>query len=276
LRQFCRRRTDPATPLDDREAAVGDEPVSFTLSSLETPSSRLACRMQLHAMGVVRPVAFHVKRVQRPDPRVPRGRVKYQVWTYKRVRTLFGWKRWTTEPLAAVPTPGRSAAAVVAALAAQPFHRGRWYDAAGPMLLDRSLDVVSLLGTMVHPPPAPEGCDAWVWLPKVQTAAALCLARLDPEVPWGKSQRRRVLLDLARGPLDWTVEAAVVALTELAHHEDEAAEDVFALFNELIHLPAKAGWVCLLQRVVVCYLQLPGLRDRDREALQMIRKALCD
>ncbi len=245
------------------KAPTGEARVALT--ALEAPSARLAVDLQLAALGVDLRVRYE-PRLQSPDPRLPRGEVKYRAWTYREERKLLGGRRLTTEPVPAVPEPPRAVAAAVAGIAARWFERADWYDRAAEAARQLfPLKPEGVIGAMVHPPEMPEGRYAPVWVQQVQVAAALVLANLDPEVPWPHSLRRAALLDLARGPLDWTVTAAVVALAEAAQREEGVTADALPLFVELLRDPPRPGHVCYEHAIVCCAQQLPGVPDETRE-----------
>jgi hypothetical protein len=54
---------------------------------------------------------------------------------------------------------------------------------------------------------------AWTWIWSVQVAAAFVIAQL--EADWEGSFRKEALFSLVNGPMDWTVNAAIIALTVL-------------------------------------------------------------
>ena len=85
---------------------------------------------------------------------------------------------------------------------------------------------------MVHvPEPPPAQRPDWCWIQRFQIAAALSLASLDHG--WHGSQRRAHLMALARGPADWTRDAALLALVELVRECPEARVEVLELFSDL-------------------------------------------
>jgi len=229
-----------------------------TLSALEAPSARLAFEVQLRAMGCDPDLRITVSNLQTPDPRLPRAEVTYRVWRYREDRKLLG-KKLTTDPVAAVPEPPAAVAAAVARIAATPYDRAAWYTAAGAAVTGAPVrpSPVDVLGVMAHPPELPDGWYAPDWVLRCQLAAALAAAHL--------GDGRRVLLDLARGPYDWTVTAAVVALTEAAQRDPAVTTAALPVFLDLLRDQPRPGYVCYEYAAACCVQQLPGVPDDVRE-----------
>jgi hypothetical protein len=119
---------------------------------------------------------------------------------------------------------------------------------------------------MVHPPMPPQGWWPWQWIFRVQVAAALVLARLDK--PWASGVHRRALLSLANGPMDWTTDAALLALTTLAQEDPAVEAEVAALFRDLLAALPQDGPVCYTRALLHCLRKLPGVGPEEREALR--------
>jgi hypothetical protein len=103
----------------------------------------------------------------------------------------------------------------------------------------------------------------------VQIAAALTIAWLEEEEPWKDSLRRRVLLDLAIGPQDWTVSAAIIALMGIAQTDADRQEEVFRFYLELLRHVPDEGYVCHLHPLICCALYLPvGAPDLRQELMR--------
>jgi tetratricopeptide (TPR) repeat protein len=197
-----------------------------------------------------------VARVQKPDPRLPRGRVDYLLWNYE-----------GTRPRVAVAPPAPAVAQDVAELAMQPYRLEVWWGHArrlarqfGPERVD------DLLATMVYPPGAGRTDKPAVWVFRVQVAAALVLAHLDSG--WEGSVRRKALLALANGPMDWTVDAALVALAALARDEEDAAAEISSLFRDLRKGVAADGTITYYPALLWCALRLPDVEEDEHEELR--------
>jgi tetratricopeptide (TPR) repeat protein len=238
-----------------------------TLSAVEAPSSRLACGIGIAALGIDLDIPFTITNIQTPDPRLPRRPVQYQVWKYKEQKKLLMLKTLTTDPIAAVPEPPAEVTAAVAEIARGPFDRPVWLKEAGELVRRLKPRVEDLLGVFAYPPELPANVYAPIWVQRAQVVAALALANYDPEVPWASSRRKQVLFDLACGPMDWTVDAAIIALTALAQTEPGISGELTELFLDLIKHQPRPGHVCYLHPVVYCFQQLPGLAKEYREWL---------
>jgi hypothetical protein len=127
---------------------------------------------------------------------------------------------------------------------------------------------------MVHPPRRPDGIMIWTWLHRVQVAAAFICAHLDDG--WQGSLRKRVLFSLAHGPLDWTVEAALVALAQIAREEPATVPDIGALYLELFHALPDRGGIPYLNALMMAATTLPSPPPVLREQLEQAVRALAE
>ncbi|HYT93034.1 MAG TPA: tetratricopeptide repeat protein, partial [Gemmataceae bacterium] len=110
-----------------------------------------------------------VARVQKPDPRLPRCRVDYLLWTYD-----------DTRPRIAVPPPTSGVGQAVAEFANQPYRLEAWWGGARRLARQMSVaQVDDLLATMVYPPAVSRVERPAAWVFRVQVAAALVLAHID-------------------------------------------------------------------------------------------------
>jgi tetratricopeptide (TPR) repeat protein len=228
---------------------AGEAGDKVVLDRLEAPSNFLAFRW-LAGREVT------VARVQKPDPRLPRGRVDYLLWTYD-----------GTRPSVTLTRPAPGVASAVAELAAQPYRLEVWWGQA--RRLAQQLDpaqVDDLLATMVHPPGVDQVDRPAAWVYRVQVAAALLITHLD--AGWEGSVRRQALVSLANGPMDWTVDAALVALAALARDEEDAAGEIGRLFRELWQEMPADGTACAYPALLWCSLRLPDLTDDERADLR--------
>jgi hypothetical protein len=203
-------------------------------------------------------VGITVDEIQQPDPRQPRVPVDLQLWRYDGVYAS-----------PAVPPPSAEIAEIVRALASQPYALEIWQDLAGEAAARLTPDdAEEIAAAMAHPPSAPEGMRAWVWLQRVQFAAALILSRLD--TGWVGSIRRKALIDLANGPLDWSVDAAVVALATIARAETEARAEITQLYRDILKNTPTSGYTCYVAPVLISYLAVPEISPGEREQLQKL------
>ncbi|MBX3471947.1 MAG: hypothetical protein KF878_34270 [Planctomycetes bacterium] len=221
---------------------------------LEAPSARLVFDQVADGLGLQ--TSVRVARVPSPDPRLPAEPVEHLLWTYD-----------GTHPHPAVEPPPDEVGAEVAALASSRFALGAWAR-AGRVLGERlgPSAIPHLLATMVHPPPAPEASAFTpdVWLQRVQFAAALAVA--GTEQGWAGTRRRTALHALVHGPMDWTVQAAVVAVVELAAGSPEIADEARRWIDGLLTRVPRPGRCCWLPATLAAAQRLPGLSDEGRGA----------
>jgi tetratricopeptide (TPR) repeat protein len=237
-------------------------PMTVGLSSMEAPSAILAAGLQLTVWGVRVAVRVQAATIQRPDPRRPRAAVDYLLWNYH-----------GTDAVPAVNPPDPDTVARVGGIAAQPYDFPTW--ATWTKALGSQFGVArlpALLGLMVHPPLPPQGMPAWVWLQRLQIASALVIAHIDSG--WMGSARRKALLSIARGPMDWTIGAAALALVLIAHEHRDAEPEISQLFGDLLRVRPTPGDVCYAHAVVVCLLRLPGLTPSERQRAIQWQKEL--
>jgi len=238
--------------------------VGIKLSCLESPSSRMAVEQSLERMGI-RP-DLSVEHVPSPDPRRARGDVDWLLWQYE-----------GTTPKPGLPVPSSTVVSVVERLAGQVYDLQDWKDlakeSAGQLaaefgdtpesLYDLAGD---LLAVMVYPPCEPDGQSSWGWIQRVQIAAALIVANLDRG--WEKSVRRLALQSLIRGPVDWSTEAGILALSQLDTEPDtsEAARrEIQSLYRELVENLPDTGYCCYLYMLAWAISQIPEERRGPSE-----------
>jgi len=230
---------------------------SFGVSCIEAPSVRLAVAL---ATGQESPgdIDYSFDHVPEPDPRHAVRDVTHRVWDYQE-----------DKPVVTVDPPGSEVRNVLADLAATRYFTPRWWQQAGQIAAGLTEDdLPELLGAMVHPSLPARDVGAWDWVRYVQMAAAFVIGQLDGG--WQGSLRRSVLLDLADGPIDWVVDAALCALVEVALDEPAALEEIAAYFERFDgRLPDEGHWSCR-EVVAVCYLRLPGRPAHMREHFEKV------
>jgi tetratricopeptide (TPR) repeat protein len=221
----------------------------LSLSCLEAPSNFLVAPNLFSAK-------ISIVGLQKPDPRQPREPVEFLLWKYDDLR-----------PSVAVPPPDSAVAQQVAELARQRYHLSSWMRAAGRLAQELGPQRVGdLLATMVHPPMPPEVKRPWGWIYRVQVAAALVVAQLDGG--WQGSVRQKALSALVWGPMDWTVDAALVALSAIAQDEEALAEEVAGIFRKMLETLPRGGAVCYYPALLWCMLRVPGLTVEERTSLR--------
>jgi len=234
--------------------------VKIKESHVESPSVVAAFHLQMEMWGPQVGLEWEIETIQQPDPRVPKAQVDFRLWTYDGVQP---------HPNAAKPDP--AVAQEIYEIAPEPYNLEFWEPKAkeiaarlGPGALQ------SLLGMMVHPPRPPDS--DWrvlVWVQRVQVAAALIIAHLDST--WDGSQRKRALYSLLYGPVDWIVDAAIIALGCLARRDPTIRQEVEQAFAWLRAQIPSEGFTCFEYPLVSTWLSLgghdPGVRS-DLESWQ--------
>lgn len=165
-------------------------------ASVQTVLHRIAQRL-----GAPRP-DYTVGSASDPDPRQPLRDVERALWRFEGD---------LAEPNLPKPRSKRWRA-LVENLASETYFMPLWqafctgHTAQG---LSHE-DVDELLRLMVHPPVTPEDTPDARWVYRVQFACAALLAQsLNPDT-WAHSAQRTALHSILFGPLDWSVDAAVV------------------------------------------------------------------
>jgi tetratricopeptide (TPR) repeat protein len=254
------RQVRQAVLSDPTKAPSGE--ARLTLNTLEAPSNYLALRLEMEALKHDLRLAVAVERVPRPDPRVPLDEVRYVLWKYE-----------GTDARPGLPAPAEDVVRRIGALAAAPYDDGANWAAASWVAEELGPGRVGeVLAVMVHPPAVPAGSFALSWLPRVQLAAAQVAAQVDGG--WEGSARREALLSVLFGPQDWATEAAVRALARLGRDEEPIAPDVHDAFQRLADSRPDAGYWSWERTLYGCWLELPHLYPKEREALQRTLREL--
>lgn len=231
----------------------------LAVNCLESPSARLALDLYMSGKGNGKSVKVGVAEIQKPDPRYPQRDVAYLLWKYDGV-----------DPLPAVNPPSPKIAQAISAIAAQPFHITKWSSLARRLGADSDPQSLNdLLGVMVHPPECPQDIPLWIWIQHVQVAAALTIAYIDNS--WDDSLRKKALFSLALGPMDWSVGAAVLALTQIALEEPQTEAEILALFTQIFGNLPRPGAIPYIDTLVLCLLRMPQLDAKARKELELLQ-----
>ncbi len=221
--------------------------VKIKETHVESPSVVAAFYLQMEMWGPHVDLEWEVDTIQQPDPRQPKTQTEFQLWVYDGV-----------QPRPNIAKPDANVALAIHELAAEPFSLELWEPKARALAAKLGpAQVNSLLGTMVHPPRPPNS--DWrvlVWVQRVQVAAALVIAYLDSG--WEGSVRKRTLYSLLYGPVDWTVDAAIIALGCLARQDPTIRAEVEQAFAWLQGQVASEGFTCFEYPLVSTWLALDG------------------
>ncbi|MEM7153983.1 MAG: hypothetical protein AAF799_14125 [Myxococcota bacterium] len=218
LEAMCRAANSP-------EAADGDR-VSTTVTHIESPSVQTAWRLRMAEIGITLPLVPFFEAIQSPDPRVPKGQVEFVAWAYQGT---------TAAPQLGSPDAGLAEA--VTAIARQLYDVQAWSELAAHTAARFGTPWAQhLVAVMLDPPKAPDHLHPLEWVPRVQVAAALVLAHGE--------QGYSVLRSLALGPVDWTIDAAIIALGDLAVRNPALRGEVEQLFGFLRDQIPKEGFTC--------------------------------
>ena len=249
--------------LAQEDADLAREAFEITVSHPEAPSTYLAIRRSLETLDLP-PDNFSVETetIPTPDPRQPLGEVPLQIWTYQHGHATPTY-----------PEPDKNLRKVLARLAERPFNLSDWAVLAQQAAtMEGTLARDHLLAVMTHPPKAPANIAAWDWVQRVQVAAALTIAFLDDG--WEGSVRRETLVALLNGPMDWSITAAILALTYLAERDSDIAEDVLPLFEARRASIPTEGYTPYHIPLLHAMLRLPNLPAEQRPHLETALQAL--
>lgn len=233
---------------------------------IESPSCRLARVLNMRTTDISK-IPFKFKEVPYPDPRVPRRPVSYAVWKYMEPALI--------DVHQAVGPPSELVQSYVTEIATSIYFLPRWWNAAKTVGQALGVaEITNLLGAMVHPPTEITGDKHPAdWVFSHQCAAALILAHVD--TGWAGSKRREVLFSLVDGVVDWTTDAAIIALCEIAIDEPDALVEISERFWCLFKEIPTPGQDWYGETLTDAYNRLPGMPwDRLRSFQQRLEERL--
>jgi tetratricopeptide (TPR) repeat protein len=243
-----------------KHVTLTPEDFRLRVSTLEAPSVRLAASLVLTGSPDPGVVIYEFESVPQPDPRMSVRRVGYLTWRYD-----------GGVPRQGCPPPQVELRSAVEALAREPYFLPRWWARAAEVA--ESLgpgSAAGLVAAMVYPSAPLPPLTAWDWVRRVQFASALTLAQLDRE--WRTGPGRQALLDVIDGPMDWVVDAAVVALVERALDDPQATSEVASALEKLrMRIPDKGSW-SIRGSLPFAYIRLPGRPAGERETFKELAR----
>jgi tetratricopeptide (TPR) repeat protein len=234
--------------------------VPIGMSALEAPSAVMALQRSIAPLRAV----ISVGRIQIPDPRVSSTPVAYTLWTYHE-----------TDPIPALlPKSSIVVVKAMTQIASTPYRLPEWSHQASECARELGEEALEeLLAVMVHPPTPPDTQTEWEWIQNIQLAAALTIAHLsqDWERPSQKkgfedvltepAPRQKALHALLFGAMDWTVSAAIIALTSIALNEPERESQILRWFRDSFYQIPQGSYVCYSATLAICGLLLPSMNE---------------
>ena len=234
--------------------------VRMALSSLEAPSAIRSLRRHLVALGGSVDITTNVPD---PDPRPPRRAVAIETWRYD-----------GTEATPVLAAPPAAITDAIATVTNTRFDGAHWLEAAGPVAKDLGPGAAQdIVAAMLHWPDPPSWASSLTYGFRFQVSAALVLANLDDG--WDGSVRRRALLSLIDGPVDWLAAAGLIAVTRLCDREPALVPAVTAILEDAAGVAlTPIHHMCLVYPAVFLLTQLPGASPSQREARRSRRAKL--
>ncbi len=251
---------------DEREKFTGAGTMKLTISLPEAPSVQLAIAAELRRLDLELELDYRVEGATRPDSRVACGEVAHRLWSAD-------GSPLPARPRPALPPPAPEIAGRVVSLAAAPYNLDLWWHRArrlGPELGPAATS--DLLAVMVHPPPGRPEEPAARWIRRIQHAAALVLAHTGGQ--WRGSARREALRSLIFGPMDWTVEAGLIAAAKLAVEDPNLTGEVLSWLEKRRRALPGDGHVCYRSALLAAALAMLELtEDECRPYLELWKRS---
>jgi len=216
-----------------------------TLGDIGAPSAWSALKLAIGGLQYQPKVMYTIPFHQYPDPRFAKAKVKHLLWRYDGIL-----------PQATVPAPSPAILDALGAIARQGFSLGDWETQAAALAARLGPAWEQLFGVMAHGGPAPDIFGEFDWICRLQIVAALALANLDPD--WETGRGRRALIDLALGPVDWTVTAAILVLARVANRNPKARPEVERIFGYLKRQTPRRGYTSYAPPLAIVWLNTLG------------------
>lgn len=234
-----------------REGISGE--FKSSLTDLEAPSTTLLFPMLMKNLDQNVTQRIKISSIPNPDPR--KSTVRFKLWKY-----------WGKTPRPAVKCPADAFIRACASLATQPYdYNDNWHKAK---LVSQQFDnrhIRDLLAVMVHPPNPSNLSDPWVWIPRVQLAAAQIVAGIERK--GGVMPHDSNLVQLLEGPIDWVVDAAIITMTQWCRLEKLDGRLVYQRIMKLMPRIPSCRWTTY-SVALHNILLLPGIPDQVREQTQ--------
>ncbi len=230
--------------------------IKLTVSSLEAPSNSLAFRLEMERLQCHVTLKLIVENIPTPDPRIPSEPVKWLLWKYEGI-----------DATPALPAPSKDVEKAISELAQQPYYPYDNWSAASLVAAKLGKEkVAEILAVAVCPPPAPQHLSALNWLPRIQLCVAQVLATID--TGWDDSTRKEALLSMLFGPSDWTVTAAIKAMSWIAQNEEMYQLPIHECFLRLEKTIPADGYCCWAETLYAQWLNFPFLFDSEKKEFE--------
>lgn len=224
--------------------------IVLSLNYMEAPSAQRVFGLMLHDFDSQATVTVKVDAIPSPDPRD--SQASFSLWKFD---------DHLGQP--AVAPPGLDAVEACCQLATAAFNpSGNWLQAQQLAQTWEQEQIPELLAVMVHPPAIQDRCEAWVWLPRIQLAAALLVAAIEQRD--GILPEDSFLLQVIQGPIDWTTNAAVIALTQWSYLGQHPSDNLQQRFLELLPRLPNQGYWSTYEIVLENLLLLPDINPELR------------
>lgn len=215
--------------LVDEDSSINE--IVFSVETVEPPSVELAIQLMLDQANSRLKFEYICESDPVPDPRASTA-----------IRPLWKFNRGKPKPAVDEPTERVSqACSRLAGLSVDCEDSWRLAkEEAQTMGLE---NVASLLSVMVFPPAVKSDFTSTDWIRRVQLAAAQLATCV--EQAQGISLSDSKVVDVTNGPLDWSIDSAMVATAQRAHEEVELIDEVCDLVQSvLLRVPDKGTWSC--------------------------------
>ena len=256
-----RQITESIEKTPENERSGGE--IKLTLSALEAPSNNLAFRLEMEHLKCNNTLKVLVEHIPDPDPRNPSEPVKWLLWRYE-----------GTDAFPALPIPSSEIVEAIKKLALLPYDPSANWAAASYVAARFGPDhCEEILAVSTYPPAVLEDSYALAWIPRIQLCVAQVLSQID--TGWDDSMRRQALLSMLFGPSDWTVSAAIRAMTWIARTETMYQLPIHDCFKRLEKvIPAGDGYCCWEEVLYEQWLNFPFLFDSERNEIKKKLEAL--
>lgn len=239
---------------------IGGSTLKITLNYIEAPSVRLAADLFLRANKLSLKIQWVISAVPKPDPR--KSSAKKSLWKY-----------WFKDPKPAISEPSEQFMKACASLASRPYsYEQNWLDARQLAQQAKPEHIWQILAVMVHPPLPPVDIEPWIWLPRIQLAAAELVANI--EIANNIPIEQSALAEVMRGPIDWTVDAAVIVLTKRMRELNGNSDWLCSQFLDLLNRLPKNGYWSTQNITLHHILLLPNLAEGVRPEIEAVLESL--